>query len=38
MVFGQMVRRVASAAMVQSIYRFKIDALNVPDDFRPVVD
>jgi putative transposase len=30
--------RVASPAMVQSIYRFKTDALNVRDDFTPVVE
>jgi hypothetical protein len=30
--------RVASRAMVQSIYRFKTDALSVRDDFVPIVD
>ena len=29
---------VASPAMVQSIYRFKTDALSVSDDFVPVVE
>jgi putative transposase len=29
---------VASAAMVRSIYRFKIDALNVRDDFAPMLE
>ena len=29
---------VASPAMVRSLYRFKIDALNVRDDFAPIVD
>jgi putative transposase len=29
---------VASAAMVRSIYRFKIDALNLRDDFAPLVE
>jgi len=28
---------VASPAMVQSIYRFKTDALNVKDDFVPIL-
>jgi putative transposase len=30
--------RIASPAMVRSIYRFKIDALSVKDDFVPVLD
>jgi putative transposase len=30
--------RVASPGMVQSIYRFKTDALSVRDDFVPIVD
>ncbi len=29
---------VASPAMIRSIYRFKIDALSVKDDFIPVLD
>src|SRR5262245_22646692 len=29
---------VASPAMVQSIYRFKIDAVRVKDDFAPIVE
>ncbi len=28
--------RASSAAMVKSVYRFKIDRLQVPDDFEPV--
>jgi len=30
--------RVVSPAMVRSIYRFKIDRLNIRDDFLPIVD
>src|ERR1041384_1984243 len=30
--------RVASPAMVQSIYRFKIDRLSVTDDFTPIME
>jgi len=30
--------RVASPAMVQSIYKFKTDALSVSNDFVPIVD
>jgi REP-associated tyrosine transposase len=29
--------QIASPAMVRSIYRFKIDQLNIPDNFAPVV-
>ena len=29
---------IAAPAMVRSVYRFKIDALNLRDDFAPVVD
>jgi len=30
--------RTASPAMVKSIYRFKTDRINVPDDFEPGAD
>ncbi|MDQ6940696.1 MAG: transposase [Verrucomicrobiota bacterium] len=30
--------RIASSAMVESIYRFKFDQLTVRDDFRPVLE
>jgi putative transposase len=30
--------RIASPAMIRSIYRFKIDALKVKDDFAPIVE
>jgi len=30
--------RIASPAQVKSIYKFKIDGLNIPDDFKPSFD